>query len=40
MITFTMSTERYRPRDAAGEQGGVALLLYEALSRTRQHEAE
>ena len=40
MMTFTMSTELSRARDAAGKQGGVAMLLHEALSRTRQHEAE
>jgi hypothetical protein len=40
MMKLTISTDRSRPRDAAGQQGGMAILLHEALSRTRQHEAE
>jgi len=38
MITTLMSTQRLRPRAAAGDRAGAAMLLNEALSRGRQRE--
>ena len=36
MTTILMSTQRLRPRAAASDRAGAAMLLNEALSRGRQ----